>query len=57
LSKESLRVELQVGSVDFGACTAEALGDRLENANDAIYDMWQYIVSDGMKDVLNKDKK
>lgn len=57
LSKESLRVELQVGSVDFGACTAEALGDRLENANDAIYDMWQYIMSDGMKDVLNKDKK
>ena len=56
-SNESLRVDLQLGSVDFRTCTAEALEARLENANEAIYDMWRYVMSDGMKDVLNRENQ
>ena len=56
-SKDSLRVELQVGSVDFGECDVSVLEGRLKNANEAIFDMWRYAMSEGMQDVLNEEKK
>lgn len=57
VSKDSLRVELQVGSVDFGSCDANTLGGRLENDNEAICDMWRYAMSEVMQDVLSTDKE
>lgn len=57
MSEDSLRVELQVGGVDFGECAANTLGDRLKNASDAIHSIWCYAMSDEMQDVLNDEKE
>ena len=55
VSDEALKVELLVGCLDTTAFKVGEMKEKIDNANDALFDMWSYAISKTMKDVLQKE--